>query len=148
MNIKILLFTLLSVFTINRETFSQVLTIFDRWHATDQLIRDRKIDEDDAMDSIRLYVKLGKQEFKTRDIPGTKRSDWVFPMSGWTSVTYRSNGKDYKDDRFDYFQGGEFKGHPANDVFILDKNNDGIIESTGPRVQFKEMFGLGLNLKF
>lgn len=30
----------------------------------------------------------------------------------------------------------------------VDKNNDGIIESIGPRVQFKEMFGLGLNLKF
>jgi hypothetical protein len=30
----------------------------------------------------------------------------------------------------------------------VDKNNDGIIENTGPRVQFKEMFGLGLNLKF
>jgi hypothetical protein len=30
----------------------------------------------------------------------------------------------------------------------IDKNNDGIIEARGPRVQFKEMFGLGLNLKF
>ncbi|OFX61579.1 MAG: hypothetical protein A2066_19665 [Bacteroidetes bacterium GWB2_41_8] len=30
----------------------------------------------------------------------------------------------------------------------VDKNNDGIIESRGPRVQFKEMFGLGLSLKF
>lgn len=30
----------------------------------------------------------------------------------------------------------------------VDKNNDAIIESRGPRVQFKEMFGLGLSLKF
>ncbi len=30
----------------------------------------------------------------------------------------------------------------------VDKNNDGIIEARGPRVQFKEMFGLGLSLKF
>ena len=30
----------------------------------------------------------------------------------------------------------------------VDKNNDGILESNGPRVQFKEMFGLGLSLKF
>jgi hypothetical protein len=30
----------------------------------------------------------------------------------------------------------------------IDKNNDGILESDGPRVQFKEMFGLGLSLKF
>lgn len=30
----------------------------------------------------------------------------------------------------------------------IDKNNDGVIEGRGPRVQFKEMFGLGLSLKF
>lgn len=30
----------------------------------------------------------------------------------------------------------------------IDENNDGVIEGRGPRVQFKEMFGLGLSLKF
>jgi len=30
----------------------------------------------------------------------------------------------------------------------FDENNDGVAESSGPRVQFKEMFGLGLSLKF
>lgn len=30
----------------------------------------------------------------------------------------------------------------------FDENNDGVIERSGPRVQFKEMFGLGLSLKF
>ena len=30
----------------------------------------------------------------------------------------------------------------------IDKDNDGIIESSGPKVQFKEMFGVGLSLKF
>lgn len=113
---------------------SQVLTVFDRWHKTDQLIRDRKIDAGDAEDSIAMYVKLAKDDFMTRDIPTTKRADWVFPMSGWTSVTYRSGGKDYKDARFDYFQGGEFKDHPANDIFILDKDSNTYEDSTGEKV--------------
>lgn len=30
----------------------------------------------------------------------------------------------------------------------IDANNDGVIEKRGPRVQFKELFGLGLNYKF
>jgi hypothetical protein len=30
----------------------------------------------------------------------------------------------------------------------IDDNDDGIIEASGPRVQFKEMFGVGLSLKF
>ena len=36
-----------------------------------------------------------------------------------------------------------------NDIKIpTDKNNDGVIDETGPRVQFKELFGVGLNVKF
>lgn len=30
----------------------------------------------------------------------------------------------------------------------IDSNNDGIVDSQGPRVQFKEVFGLGLSYKF
>lgn len=117
---------------IDAELFTQ--SVFERWHKTDQLIRDRKIDEDDAIDSIKLYVKLGKAEFKQYGIAGTKRSEWVFPMSNFTWYSYRSEGKDYKDDRFSYFQGGESKGHPAHDIFILDKDTNSIEDSTGKHV--------------
>lgn len=30
----------------------------------------------------------------------------------------------------------------------IDKNEDGVIEGSGPRIQFKEMLGIGLNIKF
>ena len=30
----------------------------------------------------------------------------------------------------------------------IDNNDDGIVDETGPRVQFKELFGIGLNVKF
>lgn len=30
----------------------------------------------------------------------------------------------------------------------VDRNNDGVIDGTGPRVQFKEVLGIGLNYKF
>ena len=79
---KIIILFVFALIAIETFTFSQ--SVFERWHKTDQLIRDRKIDEDAAMDSIMLYVKLGKKEFKTYGIPGTKRSDWVFPMKDFT----------------------------------------------------------------
>jgi hypothetical protein len=134
---KLILFKLFLIFTAHAS--SQETSVFQRWHKTDQLIRDRKIDEDDAKDSIALYVSLGIQEFKTRDIPMTKRADWVFPMSGWTAVTYRTGGKDYKDEDFDYFQGGEFKGHPAHDIFILDRDSNGVEDSTGQKINATAM---------
>jgi hypothetical protein len=142
--IKTLLFFILSL--VSLPVFSQS-DVFTRWHKTDQLIRDRKIDRDDAIDSIMLYIPLAVEEFNTRDISGswdiglTKRKDWVFPMLGWTGVAYRSNGKDYKDEGFDYFQGGEFKGHPAHDIFIIDKDSNGVEDSTGEKVYAVAMVG-------
>jgi murein DD-endopeptidase MepM/ murein hydrolase activator NlpD len=133
MNKRYILFLMIIIAGINI-TYSQALTVYDRWHKTDQLIRDRKIDAGDAEDSIALYVKLAKDDFRTLGIPATKRADWVFPMSGWTSVSYRSGGKDYKDARFDYFQGGEFKDHPANDIFFPDKDSNTYEDSTGEKV--------------
>ena len=30
----------------------------------------------------------------------------------------------------------------------VDRNNDGVLDGAGPRVQFKEILGVGLNYKF
>lgn len=35
-----------------------------------------------------------------------------------------------------------------DDDIVIDNNNDGIADVVGPRTQFKEVFGLGLSLKF
>src|SRR5688572_32115314 len=131
-NVSFVIFFLISLVDLHLQ--SQPVTVFDRWHKTDQLIRDRKIDKDDAIDSIIKYVPLAVAEFKAKNVPSTKRADWVFPMSGWTTVTYRTNGKDYKDEFFDYFQAGEFKGHPAHDIFIIDKASNVAEDSTGWQV--------------
>lgn len=129
---------LFAVFLFTEAVYSQ-LKISERWHNTDVMIWDRKIDRDDAVDSIEYYVPLAVKEFKTHGITTTKRNEWAFPMSGWTSVTYRDNGKDYRDEKFDYFQGGESKGHPAHDIFILDKNNDGVEDSLNIKIYATSM---------
>ena len=64
----------------------------------------------------------------------TDKNDWVFPMKKWTKVDYRSGGNDYKDERFDYFQGGESMNHPAHDIFIYDNDSNGVEDSTGQKV--------------
>ncbi|WP_423129656.1 hypothetical protein [Gaoshiqia sp. Z1-71] len=36
-----------------------------------------------------------------------------------------------------------------NDIKIpIDKDHDGLTDEIGPRIQFKELFGIGLNVKF
>jgi len=93
-----------------------------------------KISKDKAIDSIKFYVSQARQDFNSLNIAMTDRNDWVFPMTGWTKIIYRSGGKDYKDERFDYFQGGESMNHPAHDIFILDNDSDGVEDSTRQKV--------------
>ncbi len=118
---------------------SQDSNLFERWNKTDLLIMDVKIPKEDAVDSIDKYVKLANKFFRTTGLKYTPRDKWVFPMKGWTSVSYRSGGNDYGDVYFDYFQGGESHNHPAHDIFILDKDSNGVEDSTGKKVEALSM---------
>lgn len=109
-------------------------TLFQRWSKTDDLIWVNKIDRDAAVDSIALYVPLAVKYCKFKGVKFTKRKDWVFPMKGYTKIRYRRNGKDYRDSRFDYFQGGESHDHPAHDIFIQDIDANSLEDSTGKYV--------------
>lgn len=119
-----------------------------RWDKTDKLIWDNKIDIDAAVDSIAVYVPLAVQYCKTVDMPFTDRIDWVFPMQLYTKTSYRSGGKDYTDENFDYFQGGNSHGHPAHDIFILDSDSNIIEDATGKKVDAVAMVsGVIINIK-
>lgn len=111
----------------------------NRWQLTDTLIRDNRIDRESALDSLRTYIKIAEEYCKKAGVIFTNRKDWVFPMSGCTKTEYRSGGKDYKDETFDYFQGGEYGGHPAHDIFILDNDSNGIEDVTGKPVEADAM---------
>ena len=98
------------------------------------MIRDKDIDKDDAIDSLQKIIPLAIDFCKTNGIVFTHKEDWVFPMSEFTETSYRESGHDFRTDYFDYFEGAEFYGHPAHDIFILDKDSNGIEDSTGKHV--------------
>ncbi len=114
-------------------------SIILRWNNVDTLIRDKKIEPDDAIDSLKKIIPLTLKFCGDNGIIFTKRNEWVFPMSNFTKTSYRDNGNDYRDEAFDYFQGAEFWGHPAHDIFILDKDSNSIEDSTGKNVNATAM---------
>ncbi len=118
----------------NINLFCQPADLFERWNKTDLLIMDNKIPKDAAIDSIAKYVPLANEFFKKSGMKTTERENWMFPMKGWTKVEYRKGGDDYGEIYFDYFQGGESHNHPAHDIFILDKDSNGVEDSTGEKV--------------
>lgn len=134
---KYIITTLILISSLN--LFSQDTTIIYRWFNIDTLIRDKKIDKDDAIDSIIKFVPLAKKYFKSSGFNTTKRTDWAFPLLEFSEISYRKNGNDYIDDKFDFFQGGEYKGHPAHDIFILDNDSNMIEDFTGNYVDAAAM---------
>jgi hypothetical protein len=115
------------------------VSIIKHWSETDNLIWDRKIERDAAVDSIAFFVPLAVKFCKENGVKFTKRNQWAFPMNGYTKTSYRTGGKDYKDERFDYFQGGESHGHPAHDIFIYDNDSNVVEDSTGLKVEASAM---------
>jgi len=132
MKAKLFLVLLISLAIIS---YSQTdKSLFERWSKTDDLIWDTKIGRDAAVDSIAHYVPLAVKFCKAVGVKFTERKDWVFPMKGYTKISYRRDGNDYKDSRFDYFQGGESHDHPAHDIFIQDIDANTLEDSTGKHV--------------
>ena len=131
--------TFLTILLHHSLIYAQDSTIILRWNNLDNLIRDNGIKKTAAIDSLKLFIKLAVKYCLSINLKFTKHDDWVFPMSGFTSCSYRDKGKDYKDTRFDFFQGAEFSDHPAHDIFILDNDSNSIEDSTGKHVNAVSM---------
>jgi hypothetical protein len=129
---KIIFFLLIFLYA---DIFSQETDIFERWDRTDKLIWDKKIMKVNAVDSIKLYVEEAKKILRDKGLTYTDTDEWVFPMRGYTEIRYREGGKDYRAKFFDYFQGGDSKGHPAHDIFILDKDSNKLEDNTGKMIE-------------
>lgn len=126
---SILLFTILSLVSV-KSIHAQSLNIGDKWDVLDSLITNSAIDEDDAYEKMASYESSVKKYFKENNGSVVSRKDWVFPLKNFTSMYYRENGNDYREDKYDYFQGSNSKGHPAHDIMILDSNKDLIDDQT------------------
>ncbi|MEO6693912.1 MAG: M23 family metallopeptidase [Ignavibacteria bacterium] len=105
-------------------SFSQSAVIGDKWDALDDKIINSTIDEDEAIELMYSYEPLLKKYFYKNNGITVARQNWVFPLKNFTSIYYREKGNDYREDKYDYFQGSNTKGHPAHDIMILDSNKD------------------------
>ncbi|MEI6852867.1 MAG: M23 family metallopeptidase [Bacteroidota bacterium] len=105
-------------------------------------IRDGLIAKDEALKQINVflpqldtfYYKNGGQNFP--------KSKWVFPVQGYTFNSIGGiNGSGYIVSGYDYFDGNKHKGHPAQDIFINDRNQDGYSDATKKPVNVLSMTG-------
>jgi peptidoglycan LD-endopeptidase LytH len=101
------------------------------WHLLYLNIRDRLIPKDEAKTKlIELEVLLKDASSQTlKSIDGGRL---FFPLSGYTPDSIGGKrGSGYQAQGYDFFDGNQHKGHPGHDIFIRDRDQDGLDDATG-----------------
>jgi len=105
------------------------------WHLLYIKIRDRLISKEGARGKLKeLEVRLRDSYLKSRD--GKRDDSLYFPLKGYNAKSIGGEkGSGYQAEGYDFFDGNDHKGHPGHDIFIRDKNQDGIDDVTGTPVE-------------
>jgi murein DD-endopeptidase MepM/ murein hydrolase activator NlpD len=120
----------LGLFIFSSPLFAQTDPAFD-WHLLYPKIRDRLITKQEAQDKLRELEAV----LKALDLKGwNKKSDGhlSFPLVGYgLNAIGGKGGSGYQIQSYDFFDGNQHKGHPGHDLFIQDRNQDGLDDLTG-----------------
>ena len=130
--------TLLLVTMVSFGTFSPVLCQEDpaaEWHLLYLKIRDSEISKEEALRKLKSLEPLLKNH--NVKSPNEKPEDRLgFPLKGYgPSAIGGKGGSGYQPGGYDFFDGNRHKGHPGHDIFIRDKNQDGLDDVTGKPVE-------------
>jgi len=98
-------------------------------------VRDGLILKEDAIAGISELVPKIKSYFTENGGIESTVDEWVFPLEGYTASSIGGkNGSGYKPQGYDYFDGNRHGGHPAHDIFIIDRDQDDLDDYTGQLV--------------
>lgn len=104
------------------------------WHDLYVKIRDHLISKEEAKAKLKEFERLLKEIYLKS---GEKERDdrLCFPLKGYSFDSIGGKeGSGYQPQGYDFFDGNDHKGHPGHDIFILDKNQDGLDDRTGKPV--------------
>lgn len=88
-------------------------------------IRDGKLKFSDASMQFKFLISEIKKQYLITNPSKFSKSDWVFPVQGYNkSAIGGSNGNGYVPSNYNYFDGNKHTGHPAQDIFIRDNNQN------------------------
>jgi murein DD-endopeptidase MepM/ murein hydrolase activator NlpD len=122
---------------VSKDSSTNVCVEFDELNTK---IRDGEISKKDAIEQIKILIPKIKKYFFDNGGKEYTYKEWVFPLKGYgPSAIGGNNGSGYNASGYDYFDGNKHGGHPAHDIFINDRNQDGIDDYTGEPVDVLSM---------
>jgi murein DD-endopeptidase MepM/ murein hydrolase activator NlpD len=113
-----------------------------RFNDLNNFIRDGKISKFLAQTEFLQRLSAIRTEYYRRTDRSTSTGEWVFPLAGYDERAI-GNGihHGFISRGYDFFDGNRHSGHPACDIFIRDRNQDGNDDQTGKRVTVLSMTG-------
>jgi peptidoglycan LD-endopeptidase LytH len=125
---------LLSLFFSVNLIFAQINPCV-RFNEINTSVRDGLVSQDSARELIRELLPSVKEYFKLQGGMESSETDRVFPLQGYNSSSIGGiNGSGYNAKGYNYFDGNQHGGHPADDIFIHDHNQDCLDDYTGEPV--------------
>jgi murein DD-endopeptidase MepM/ murein hydrolase activator NlpD len=109
------------------------------FHEINTQIRDGKIPKIQAKK--KLNSILHQLDSMGREDKKEQAEKWAFPVEGYgLKAVGGKNGNGYLPTGYQYLDGNRHKGHPAHDIFIQDKNQDGLDDKTKKAISILNMF--------
>jgi len=117
------------------------------WQSFERQVRDGRIEKDVArwkLPEIMAHLKNYAAVY-----PFLNNSKWTFPVRGYDNRSVGGqNGDGFQPDiyygrsaieGYDFFDGNKHGGHPAHDIFVRDRNQDGLDDTTGKPIEIVTM---------
>jgi murein DD-endopeptidase MepM/ murein hydrolase activator NlpD len=141
MNLKMLESFIKGLLIINLSLFCQSSALQAKsdpafeWHLLYLRIRDSPVPKTEAQIKLRELEPVLKVDY-LKTWKGASDDRLAFPLKGYgPRAIGGKEGNGYQIQGYDFFDGNQHKGHPGHDIFILDKNQDGLDDVTGRLVE-------------
>ncbi len=111
--------------------FSQAPPPATGWQAFERKVRDGAISRQEGEEAVADWADRLEREF----IHTQFQKDTYFPLEGYSVKDVGgANGDGYKPKGYRFLDGNKHRGHPAQDIFVRDHDQDGIDDLTGKPV--------------
>jgi murein DD-endopeptidase MepM/ murein hydrolase activator NlpD len=112
--------------------FSQAPRSNTDWQSFERRVRDGNLSFQDGEKAIAEWA----DRLETELPQGPFRKEISFPLKGYsTKDVGGKNGNGYKPQGYRFLDGNRHEGHPAQDIFVRDRDQDGLDDLTGKPVE-------------
>jgi murein DD-endopeptidase MepM/ murein hydrolase activator NlpD len=104
----------------------------DPWQSFERRVRDGVVAGDEGFLEIARWSEILEQRYPSEGFD--RRAFFPLKGHGLRSIGGK-NGEGYRPAGYEFLGGNRHKGHPAQDIFIHDRNLDGLDDRTGLPVE-------------